>query len=121
MNKNFQVLVSLLLILSTTALFNKYIIETQDLGDTQIWHWFQLLQLSVIYLSVAYFSKGFLITLGFVFTYPFLFDSFLYYLLGLPIDYGGYEGYGAEYSLNFFTKIILFIIGLIIISWRIKK
>lgn len=120
---NLELLLSLIPILVTTILFNKYIILTQDVDDNQIWHWFQLLQWAAIYFSIAYLSEKYIFILGFAFTYPFLYDSILYLSLGHPIDYAGANGFGADYSLTFPVKILLFVIGvlLITISWVKEK
>lgn len=120
---NLELLLSLLSILIVTALFNKYIILTQDVGDNQVWHWFQLLQWAVVYFSIAYLSKRYMFVLGFAFTYPFLYDSLLYLSLGHPINYIGETGYGADYSFSLPVKIILFMVGLLIIiySWMEEK
>ena len=106
---------SFIIITVITAWFNYYIVLTQDIGDNQFWHIPQLIQWIVVYAVITWFSKEYLILVGYSLMYPFLYDGLLNIFLGKEWFYGGVDGYGADYTIDYRLKIVLFSVGLFII------
>lgn len=111
-----KVLIGCYLILIATAWFNKKIIDTQDFEDDQSWHWYQLLQWIMIYGAILWISGEFLLMGGFALTYPFLYDGLLNLFRHKQWFYEGEEGFGKSFMIPKKIKILLFGLGLIILT-----
>lgn len=107
-----KVLIGCYLILIATAWFNYDIVLTQQVGDNQQWHISQLIQWITVYGLIAYLSNCWLTVIGFVLTYPFMYDGLLNTFLGKEWFYGGVPGYGADYTLDYRLKIVFLVIGI---------
>lgn len=112
-----KVLVSCYLILIATAWFNYDIIQTQQLGDSQMWHISQMIQWIIIYGVIALITNCWITIIGFALTYPFFYDGLLNSFRGLRWFYGGYEKYGAGFTLDYRIKIVLLVTGLALIFY----
>lgn len=110
-----KTIISFIVITIITAWFNYYIVLTQDVDDNQFWHIIQFIQWTVIYIAIIWFSKEYLVFTGYALIYPFLYDGLLNTFLGKEWFYSGIEGYGANFTLDYKIKIILFVIGLFIL------
>jgi len=131
------VLIWLYLILVVTAIFNKHIVDTQDVDDSQKWHNSQLMcwvasnslilyllaQLPSEYLFELFgisITKLMLVMVGYALTYPFVYDSLLNLLRGERFTYIGYENFGKKYTLGVWEKVVLFIAGVSICIYSLS-
>lgn len=109
------------LILITTAVFNKVLIDSA-IFKQQKWHKYQLVQWIVIYLSLTTeymlinrIPEGLLALFSFWLQYAFLYDGILNKLRGFSWSYDDYNGIGVgeDYTIPYPIRRNLFVGGFI--------